>query len=102
LKPIAHEPTTVTGLSHVDGAISMARAEPGTANADFFIVVGDTVSYDAQPGGEPGYAVFGHVIGGMDVVHTIMGLPGAEEGQGVMKGQMLANPVKVLTVRRTE
>jgi peptidyl-prolyl cis-trans isomerase A (cyclophilin A) len=102
LKPIAHEPTTVTGLSHVDGAISMARAEPGTANGDFFIVVGDTVSYDAQPGGDPGYAAFGRVIEGMDVVRTILGQPRSEDGQGVMKGQMIANPVKILTVRRTE
>jgi peptidyl-prolyl cis-trans isomerase A (cyclophilin A) len=101
-KPIAHEPTTVTGLSHVDGAISMARAEPGTASGDFFIVVGDTVSYDAQPDGDPGYAVFGRVIEGMDVVRTILGQPRSEDGQGVMKGQMIANPVKILTVRRTE
>ena len=102
LKPIAHEPTTVTGLSHVDGAISMARAEPGTANADFFIVVGDTTSYDAQPGGDPGYAVFGRVVEGMDVVRSILGQPRSEDGQGVMKGQMIANPVKVLSVRRIE
>ena len=101
-KPIAHEPTTATGLSHVDGAISMARAEPGTASGDFFIVVGDTLSYDAQPDGEvPGYAVFGHVIEGMDVVRTISGQPRSEDGQGVMKGQMIANPVKILAVRRT-
>jgi peptidyl-prolyl cis-trans isomerase A (cyclophilin A) len=80
----------------------MARAEPGTANADFFIVVGDNVSYDAQPGGDPGYAVFGRVIDGMDVVRTILGQPRSEDGQGVMRGQMIANPVKVLTVRRTE
>jgi peptidyl-prolyl cis-trans isomerase A (cyclophilin A) len=101
LKPIAHEPTTVTGLSHIDGAISMARAEPGTANADFFIVVGDSISYDAQPGGDPGYAIFGRVIEGMDVVRTILGQPRSVDGQGVMKGQMIAKPVKILTVRRT-
>jgi peptidyl-prolyl cis-trans isomerase A (cyclophilin A) len=101
LKPIAHEPTTVTGLSHVDGAISMARGEPGTANADFFIVVGDTASYDAQPDGDPGYAVFGNVVEGMDVVRTILAQPRSEDGHGVMKGQMIANPVKILTVRRT-
>ncbi len=102
LKPIAHEPTTVTGLSHVDGAISMARGEPGTANADFFIVVGDTASYDAQRGGDPGYAVFGNVVEGMDVVRTILAQPRSEDGQGVMKGQMIANPVKILTMRRSE
>jgi peptidyl-prolyl cis-trans isomerase A (cyclophilin A) len=102
LRPIAHEPTTVTGLSHVDGAVSMARAEPGTANGDFFIVVGDAISYDAQPGGDPGYAAFGRVIEGMDVVRSILGQPRSEGGQGVMKGQMIANPVKIWFVRRTE
>jgi peptidyl-prolyl cis-trans isomerase A (cyclophilin A) len=104
LKPIAHEPTSVTGLSHADGAISMARADPGTATADFFIVIGDLVSLDAQPnGGDPGYAVFGHVINGMDVVHVILGQPrSATAGEGVMQGQMLAMPVKILTARRAQ
>jgi peptidyl-prolyl cis-trans isomerase A (cyclophilin A) len=103
-KPIAHEPTTVTGLSHVNGAISMARAEPGTASADFFIVIGDNVSYDAQPdGGDPGYAVFGHVTEGMDVVRAILQQPRAGgTGEGVMSGQMIANPVKILTARRAD
>jgi peptidyl-prolyl cis-trans isomerase A (cyclophilin A) len=102
LKPIAHEPTSVTGLSHVNGAISMARADPGTATADFFVVIGDLVSLDAQPnGGDPGYAVFGRVIDGMDVVHLIFDQPrSTTEGQGVMKGQMLAAPVKILSARR--
>jgi len=101
LKPIAHEPTTVTGLSHVNGAISMARAEPGTATADFFIVIGDLVSLDAQPNGDPGFAVFGHVVEGMDVVHAISGQPrSSTAGEGVMKGQMLAMPVKILKARR--
>ena len=104
LKPIAHEPTTVTGLSHLNGAISMARADPGTATADFFIVIGDLVAWDAQPnGGDPGYAVFGHVVDGMDVVHAILCLPvSPTAGEGAMKGQMLANPVKILTARRAE
>jgi peptidyl-prolyl cis-trans isomerase A (cyclophilin A) len=104
LKPIAHEPTTATGLSHVNGAISMARAEPGTATADFFIVVGDLVGLDAQPnGGDPGYAVFGYVVDGMDVVHVIFGQPrSATAGEGAMKGQMLATPVKILKVRRAK
>jgi peptidyl-prolyl cis-trans isomerase A (cyclophilin A) len=102
LKPIAHEPTTVTGLSHVNGAISMARADPGTATADFFIVIGDLVALDAQPnGGDPGYAVFGRVIDGMDVVHVILSQPTSPTaGQGDMKGQMLAEPVKILSARR--
>jgi peptidyl-prolyl cis-trans isomerase A (cyclophilin A) len=104
LKPIAHEPTTVTGLSHVNGAISMARDDPGTATADFFIVIGDLVALDAHPnGGDPGYAVFGHVVDGMDVVHVIFDQQrSSTEGEGVMKGQMLAVPVKILAARRAE
>jgi peptidyl-prolyl cis-trans isomerase A (cyclophilin A) len=104
LKPIAHEPTTVTGLSHVNGAISMARADPGTATADFFIVIGDLLSLDAQPnGGDPGYAVFGNVVNSMDVVHAIFGQPRSPTaGQGIMQGQMLAAPVRILAARRAE
>jgi peptidyl-prolyl cis-trans isomerase A (cyclophilin A) len=104
LKPISHEPTSATGLSHVNGAISMARADPGTATADFFLVIGDLVSLDAQPnGGDPGYAVFGHVIDGMDVVHAIFTQPRSPTaGEGVMQGQMLATPVKILTARRAD
>ncbi|MEO8306587.1 MAG: peptidylprolyl isomerase [Pseudomonadota bacterium] len=101
--PIAHESPLATGLSHVDGAISMARLAPGTAKAEFFIVMGNLTALDGKPDGtDPGYAVFGHVTSGMDVVHKIMGLPrdpvaGKESG---MVGQMLAQPVKILTVRR--
>jgi len=104
LKPIAHEPTTVTGLSHISGAISMARGDPGTATADFFIVIGDAVSYDAnQETGDPGYAVFGRVIEGMDVVRAILEQPrAAGAGEGLMRGQMLARPVKILSARRAE
>ena len=103
-KPIAHEPTNLTGLSHVSGAISMARVEPGTASADFFIVVGDNISYDAHAdAGDPGYAVFGHVTEGMDVVRAILQQPRASgAGEGVMSGQMIANPVKILTARRAD
>ncbi len=101
-KAIEHEPTTVTGLSHVDGAVSMARGALGTANADFFIVIGDLVSMDARPdGSDPGYAVFGRIVSGMDVVHAILEQPKSEDARNpVMKGQMLAAPVKVLTARR--
>jgi peptidyl-prolyl cis-trans isomerase A (cyclophilin A) len=100
-KPIAHEPTTATGLSHLSGAISMARAAPGTANADFFIVLGDLTSLDARPD-EPGYAVFGRVVDGLDVVRAILQQPRSDAGEGVMKGQMLAAPVKILTARRSD
>lgn len=101
-KSIAHESPQVTGLSHVDGAISMAREAPGTATADFFIVVGDLVSMDGKPdGSDPGYAVFGRVVSGMDVVRAMLELPRSEDARNpVMKGQMLATPVKVESARR--
>jgi peptidyl-prolyl cis-trans isomerase A (cyclophilin A) len=103
--PIAHEPTTQTGLSHVDGAISMARHAPGSATADFFIIVGGMASLDAnpkQPGDSAaGFAVFGRVVHGMDVVRRILDAPTSPTaGEGVMKGQMLANPVRIVSARR--
>ena len=107
-KPIEHEATSVTGLSHVDGAISMARLAPGTATADFFIVMGNLTTMDAQPndtspGDHMGYAVFGRVIKGMEVVKQILAQPRSlTAGEGIMKGQMLEPPVKVLTVRRVQ
>jgi peptidyl-prolyl cis-trans isomerase A (cyclophilin A) len=105
LKPIAHEPTSQTGLSHTDGAISMARNAPGTAASEFFIVVGDLVSMDADPtqtGDNQGFAVFGRVIGGMDLVKRILLAPkSATKGEGVMKGQMLDPAIRILTARRT-
>lgn len=102
--PIAHEAPIVTGLSHVDGAISMAHLSPGTASSDFFIIIGDVVSLDGKGTPEdPGYAVFGRVTSGMDVVRAIMSQPrDPEAGEGVMKGQMLAPQVKVLAVRRVD
>lgn len=104
LKPIAHEAPATTGLSHVDGAVSMAHSAPGTATADWFIVVGDLVSMDGKGTAEdPGYAVFGRVTRGMDVVRSILQQPrDPEAGQGVMKGQIFAHPVKILTMRRAD
>lgn len=97
---IAHEPTSKTGLTHSDGAISMARLAPGTATADFSIVVGDMTGLDAKTD-DPGFAVFGRVVEGMDVVKTIWNSPRSPtKGEGVMKGEMLEPPVKILTVRR--
>jgi peptidyl-prolyl cis-trans isomerase A (cyclophilin A) len=80
----------------------MARENPGTATADFFIVVGDLVSMDGTPdGANPGYAVFGKVVSGMDVVRAMLELPRSAEARNpVMKGQMLATPVTVQTARR--
>ena len=106
LKPVAHEPTTTTGLSHVDGTISLARFAPGTATADFFITVGPVLSLDANPAGSgdtAGFAAFGHVVEGMDVVKRILAAPTSPTaGVGVMKGQMIAAPVRILMVRRVK
>jgi len=104
LKPIPHEPTTKTGLSNTDGALSMARNAPGTATSDFFIIVGDMSGLDAKPGApgdNQGFAVFGHVLDGMDVVRKIMLSPtDPNAGEGVMKGQMLAPKIMILHAHR--
>ena len=83
LPPIAHEPTSRTGLRHGEGAISMARAEGGAgAMGEFFITANAIPSMDAHDG-EAGFAVFGRVIEGMDVVRRILAAPTvAECGQG--------------------
>ncbi|MEZ5459293.1 MAG: peptidylprolyl isomerase [Steroidobacteraceae bacterium] len=101
-KPIAHESPLVTGLSHVDGTVSMARLAPGTATADFFVVIGDLVSLDGKPDSDdPGYAVFGRVTEGMDIIRQMLDLPrDPNAGEAVMRGQMLAQPVRIVTVRR--
>lgn len=104
LPPIAHEPTTKTGVKHVDGAISTARLAPGTGRGEFTISVGEQTSLDANPsapGDNLGYAAFGKVVEGMDVVWKILDAPtSATAGEGVMKGSMLAPKIKVLTVKR--
>jgi peptidyl-prolyl cis-trans isomerase A (cyclophilin A) len=101
LPPIAHEPTSKTGLSHKSGTISVARGDPGTAAGDFFIVVGDTPGLDAQPGGDPGFAAFGRVVEGMELVKSILAAPtDPAQGEGAMKGQFLAQPVTIVTARR--
>ena len=106
LPPIAHEPTNETGLSHVNGALSMARFDPGTATGDFSIMIKDQVGLDAQPNAEdpgqrPGFAVFGRVVGGMDVVQEIHAAPlDIDKGEGWLKGQMLAKPVKIVRAYR--
>ncbi|WP_156840354.1 peptidylprolyl isomerase [Novosphingobium aquimarinum] len=107
-EPVAHEPTSETGVLHKRGTISLARYAPGTATADFSIMVADMPGLDAQPDSDDpearaGFAAFGHVVEGMDVVMAIWDLPrSATKGEGALKGQMIENPVKILTVRRAE
>jgi peptidyl-prolyl cis-trans isomerase A (cyclophilin A) len=104
LPPIAHESTTTTGLRHTDGVISMARYDPGTAASEFFICVGDEPSLDADPtqtGDNQGFAAFGKVAEGMDVVRRILLSPTSPtKGEGAMKGQMLDPVIPILSARR--
>jgi peptidyl-prolyl cis-trans isomerase A (cyclophilin A) len=102
--PIAHESTTATGLKHLDGSLSMARFAPGTAQSDFSIFSGDAPYLDAdptQPGDNLGYAVFGQVVEGMEVVRAILALPttGVAENPA-MEGQILDPPIRIVTARR--
>jgi peptidyl-prolyl cis-trans isomerase A (cyclophilin A) len=103
LPPIKHETTRDTGLRHLDGAISMARDGPGTATSEFFIVLGEAPGLDFGPVGRnpdgQGYAVFGRVVEGMDVVRRINAGP-AHGGGGVTTGQVLDQPVPITAVRR--
>lgn len=100
--PIAHESTVTTKLTHADGAVSMARGIPGSARGDFFIIVGGMPTYDGVPdGGDPGFAVFGRVTSGMGLVRRMLRAPRARVASNPrMEGQMLAEPVTILTARR--
>lgn len=110
LPPIAHEPTSRTGLRHVDGTVSMARLEPGSAMGDFFIVAGAMPSMDAgnrRPSSgnndTQGYAAFGRVVEGMDVVRRILaGATIQNAGAGAMRGQMLERPVRIIRAVRAD
>lgn len=103
--PIAHEATSTTGLHNVAGTISMARLDPGSAKSDFFILLSDMPGFDAgAPGGDPyGFAAFGHVTEGMDVVRKIFEAPvSATTGEGVMKGQMLDPKITIIKAARVK
>ena len=103
LPAIPHESNLKTGILHTDGVISMGRHAPGTAQADWFICVGEMSYLDADPKDPktPGFAAFGHVVSGMDVVRKILGMPtDPNRGEGAMKGEMLVKPVKIVSARR--
>ena len=93
--PIALERTSDTGLRHTDGALSMARAGPDTARSQFFVCIGEQPSLDF--GGHrnldgQGFAVFGRVTEGMDIVRLIQA--------GAIEGQRLIDPVRIESIRR--
>lgn len=93
--PIPLERTSQTGLSHKDGAISMARDGPDTATSDFFICIGDQPELDfggkRNPDGQ-GFAAFGRVVRGMDVVRSIH--------TARARDQRLTPPIDILDVKR--
>ena len=95
--PIPLERTNKTGLRHLDGTLSMARSGPDTATGDFFICIGDQPSLDfggaRNPDGE-GFAAFGRVLDGMEVVRKIQ--------RSKADGQRLAPPIEILEVRRVK
>jgi peptidyl-prolyl cis-trans isomerase A (cyclophilin A) len=101
---VAHEPTTATGLTHCPGAVSVARGAPGSAKSDFFLLLSAIPGFDANPkatGDNAGFAVFAEVVSGWSVAQAIAAAPVSETlGDGVMKGQMLAVPVKIIRARR--
>jgi peptidyl-prolyl cis-trans isomerase A (cyclophilin A) len=103
--PIKHEPTSQTGVTHVDGALSMPRLAPGTARGEFTIMVGAQPSFDgdpSRPGDNLGYAAFGWVVEGMDVVLKIFDAPTSPTKTlaGSFKGEVPVAPAKILTARR--
>ena len=95
--PIPLERTNVTNLIHRDGTISMGRGAPDSAVSDFFICIGDQPSLDFGGARNPdmqGFAAFGHVVRGMDIVRAIQAAPAS--------GQKLTPPVQILHARRGE
>ena len=94
-KPIKLERTKDTKLLHKDGTVSMARDGPDTATADFFICIGDQPELDhggtRNPDGQ-GFAAFGHVTKGMDVVKKIQG--------SEAEAQTLKPPIKIMKITR--
>lgn len=97
--PVPYESSEKTGIQNKAGSIAMAAFEPGKAQADFFIEATDIPAFD----GPSGFAAFGQVIEGMDVVKAILAAPvSPTKGEGPMKGQMLDPPVKILRVERVK
>ena len=95
LLPIEHETTKNTGIKHEDGTISMARLEPGTASSEFFICINDQPQLDfggmRNPDGQ-GFAAFGKVTSGMNIVKKIQMKPENE--------QLLQKIVKIMSIKR--
>lgn len=94
-EPIALERTTLTGLSHTDGVISMSRFKPDSAKSSFFFCIGDQLELDyngKRYADGQGFAAFGKVTEGMDVVRAIQVQP--------HEGQRLTPPIMITRVKR--
>ncbi|MGQ1909241.1 peptidylprolyl isomerase [Marinifilum sp. RC60d5] len=92
---IKHESTKTTGILHKNGVISMARLEPGSACTEFFICVGNQPELDYNGNRNPdkqGFAAFGKVISGMDIVKKIQNMED--------KNQMLTQTIPILSIKR--
>jgi len=101
LPPLPLEPTSKTGIRHGEGTISMAHGDnPNSATCNFTISTAAGPGLDAK-GKFPGYAAFGHVVSGMDVVRRILALPSGG-GTGAMRGQMLVHPVTLISAQRLD
>jgi peptidyl-prolyl cis-trans isomerase A (cyclophilin A) len=103
LPPIPLERTSVTGLKHTDGAVSMARGTPDSATSGWFICINDQPSLDfggaRNPDGQ-GFAAFGRVVSGMDVVRKIQQAPSSGNRTSNTEAQRLTPPVRILKVAR--
>ena len=101
--PITLERTSVTGLSHKDGVISMARGTPDSATSGWFICINDQPSLDfggaRNPDGQ-GFAAFGRVIKGMDVVRKIQNAPSSTNRTTNTEAQRLTPPIKIIKMAR--
>lgn len=106
LDPIPHESPTDTGLLNRKGAISMARGEPGTATSEFFVCLEDCLCLDPTPSPTPphdglGYAVFGEVTEGLEILKEIQMLATLDDARiDLLKGQLLIEPVRILGAER--
>ena len=101
IDPVVMERTDRTGIHHLDGAISMAHGpSPNSATGNFSILAGAVPSMDAH-GVNAGYAAFGHVIAGMDVVRRILAMP-TGGGFDEMKGQLILAPVRIVRAERLD
>lgn len=95
LPGIVHEPTKLSDLLHVDGTISLARTTPGTASTEFFICIGDQPQFDynaSASGDGQGFAAFGTVVNGMDIIRKIQNTPS--------HGDALDTQIKITNIER--